>query len=104
MLRPFRMPDGRLERLSMHGTVRSNSGTALYAFILQGIGIGRPPDFIAKPDLAAGRLVPLLTRYDAQDHTPVHAVWPHRKHLAAKVRAFIDFLAQRFGPTPPWLL
>jgi DNA-binding transcriptional LysR family regulator len=101
---PFRQPDGRIERLTIRGAIHSNNGAALHAFILQGAGIGRTPDFIAKPDLAAGRLVHLLSPYDTAERTPIHAVWPHRKHLAAKVRAFVDFLAQSFGPSPPWLL
>ena len=32
----------------------------------------------------------------------IHAVYPHRKHLSAKVRTFVDFLHARFQPTPYW--
>ena len=49
---------------------------------------------------AEGRLVALLT--DWRSHSlSVHVVYPHRPLLSAKVRSFVDFLAQRFGPTPP---
>lgn len=34
--------------------------------------------------------------------TSVYAVYPHSRHLSAKVRAFVDFLRQRFGPEPYW--
>ena len=34
--------------------------------------------------------------------TSVYAVYPHNRHLSAKVRAFVDFLSARFGPTPYW--
>jgi DNA-binding transcriptional LysR family regulator len=32
----------------------------------------------------------------------IHAVYPHRKHLSAKVRTFVDFLSERFHPKPYW--
>jgi DNA-binding transcriptional LysR family regulator len=34
--------------------------------------------------------------------TNIYAVFPHSRHLSAKVRAFIDFLRQRFGDRPYW--
>jgi hypothetical protein len=32
----------------------------------------------------------------------IYAVYPHRRHLPAKTRAFIEFLAESFGPEPYW--
>jgi DNA-binding transcriptional LysR family regulator len=32
----------------------------------------------------------------------VHAVYPHARHLAAKVRVFVDFLAERYAGEPEW--
>ena len=34
--------------------------------------------------------------------TNIYAVFPHSRHLSAKVRALVDFLRQRFGPRPYW--
>ena len=34
--------------------------------------------------------------------SPISAVYPHARHLSAKVRSFVDFLAGRFGERPPW--
>ncbi len=34
--------------------------------------------------------------------TPLYAVYPHQRHLPAKVRSFIDFLAQRFAAQSGW--
>ncbi|MCH7551538.1 MAG: hypothetical protein IIA35_07560, partial [Proteobacteria bacterium] len=34
--------------------------------------------------------------------TPLYAVYPHQKHLPAKVRVFVDFLAERFGRETDW--
>jgi len=59
------------------------------------------PTFIVGDDLKTGRLVRLLP-----DHRPfepaISAVYPHARHLSAKVRSFVDFLAGRFGDRPYW--
>jgi hypothetical protein len=52
-------------------------------------------------DLNAGRLVPVLTDY-ALPEAAIRAVYPHNRHLSAKVRAFVDFLVARFGQDPDW--
>jgi DNA-binding transcriptional LysR family regulator len=45
----------------------------------------------------------VLTDYRASpDATPLYALYPHRRHLPAKVRAFVDFLAARFAPSYDW--
>ncbi len=78
------------------GPVHSNNGDLLVAAAVEGIGIAMEPDFIAAPDLAAGRLVRVLPGYVVPP-AGIYAVYPSRRHLSAKVRAFIDFLAERFG-------
>ena len=47
---------------------------------------------------------PLTVILDAYARPPVHlyAVHPSRRHVPARLRAFIDFLAERYGGTPPW--
>jgi len=52
-------------------------------------------------DIKARRLVPLLTNYSVPEFN-VYAVHAQSRHPSAKLRAFIDFLARRFGPKPPW--
>jgi DNA-binding transcriptional LysR family regulator len=99
---PFRRPDGTVERVRVRGTARSDSGDALHQLLLNGIGIGRAADFLALRDIAAGRLVPLLDEFAVDERTPVHAVYPQRRHLPAKVRVFIDFLVEQLSPVPPW--
>jgi DNA-binding transcriptional LysR family regulator len=59
------------------------------------------PTFIAARDLVAGRLLAVMPDY-VDETASVYAVYPHSRHLSAKVRAFIDFLAARFCPEPPW--
>jgi DNA-binding transcriptional LysR family regulator len=60
------------------------------------------PTFIAGPDLRAGRLKPVLPEYKVFEESALYAVYLPHRHVAAKVRAFVDFCAQRFGPRPQW--
>ena len=41
-------------------------------------------------------------RFAVDERTAIHAVYPQRRHLPAKVRAFIDFLVERYRPVPTW--
>ncbi len=65
---------------------------------LKGEGIICVPSFIVGADLAEGLLVRLLDDYEPVE-TPVSAVYPHRRFLSAKVRAFVDFLASQLART-----
>jgi DNA-binding transcriptional LysR family regulator len=98
---PFRQPDGTTRRLHVRGNFRSDNGDALHELLLDGIGVGHAADFLALPHLATGRLVALLADHAANERTPIHAVYPERRHLPAKVRVFIDFLVERLQPVPP---
>jgi len=84
------------------GNYRVNNGEALKEAVIAGIGIARLQTFVAGPDVAAGRLVRILPdhRMPAQS---LYAVFPERRHLPAKVRAFVDFVAERIGgDVPTW--
>ncbi len=100
---PFRGPDGTVQRMPVRGNFRSDNGDALFELLLDGSGIAHAADFLALPHLRSGRLVTLLTDHAVDERTSIHAVYPQRRHLPAKVRAFIDFLVERFKPVPPWL-
>ena len=93
---PFRGRDGREHAVRVAGPLHSNNGDLLAAAAVAGVGIAYEPEFILGPDLKAGRLVPVLTSYSAPPG-PIYAVYPSRRYLSAKVRAFVDFLAQRFA-------
>ncbi|MNH33977.1 LysR substrate binding domain protein [compost metagenome] len=54
------------------------------------------PDFIVGEDLAAGRLVPVLPAYKLPEHG-IWCLYPRRRHLPAKVEAWLGFLAERLG-------
>lgn len=93
--------DGMAWPVEVKGRLRTNNGDALRTAALQGVGLAYLPTFIVGGDLQAGTLISLLGDYIPQD-SAVHAVYPHSRHLSPKVRAFVDFLADRFGPRPYW--
>jgi DNA-binding transcriptional LysR family regulator len=99
----FRDGAGRARTARISGTLHANNGELLAEAAAQGVGIVFEPSFIVGPDVRAGRLVALLQDYETP-RLPIYAVYPSRKHLSAKVRVFVDFLAERFagsqdGPT-----
>lgn len=73
------------------GRLVSNSGEALRRSALEGVGICLAAGFLVRDDLDAGHLVRLLPEYRPIELS-VNAVYPHRHHLSAKVRTFIDML------------
>ncbi|HEX6137015.1 MAG TPA: LysR family transcriptional regulator [Casimicrobiaceae bacterium] len=94
---------GRTHDVKVSGPVHANNGALLSALAVAGAGINLEPDFIVANDVRAGRLVPLLPGYVAPT-IGINAAYPSRRHLSAKVRSFIDFLAQRFAHEPAWHL
>lgn len=83
------------------GRLRFSGAPACVAAARAGFGITRVPAFAAAEDLRAGRLQALLCEVEPE-LIHVHAVYPHGRHLAAKVRAFVDFLARRYAGEPEW--
>ena len=53
--------------------------------------------FRVGPDIAAGTLVALMPKYRSGE-VGIYAVYPTRKHVSPKVRALVDFMAERFDP------
>lgn len=94
---------GGLHEVRVSGPAQANNGAMLAALAVAGAGIILEPDFIVAADVRAGRLVRLLPEYAAPS-IGIHAIYPSRRHLSAKVRAFVDFLAARFAREPAWRL
>jgi DNA-binding transcriptional LysR family regulator len=93
--------DGRPQPVAVGGRLTVNNGDVIRDAVLGGVGLALLPTFLIGDDLRNGRLVSVLERFLPQDLT-LNAVYPHARHLSPKVRAFVDFLAQRFGPRPHW--
>ncbi len=96
----FRGPEGAVA-VRPSGRFTANNGDALRAAALAGLGVALLPTFIVGEDLRRGRLETVLEEFEPEP-AGIYAVWPHARHLAAKVRVFVDFLAARFAPPPPW--
>jgi DNA-binding transcriptional LysR family regulator len=98
--RPTEWPiAGRI--VKVRGRFHANNSTGLYEALLAGFGIALMPTFLVGDDLRAGRLR-VLFGDDAVETQALYAVYPQSRYVPAKVRAFIDFLAARLGPEPPW--
>lgn len=87
--------------LRVSGNMDSNSGEALRDWCLAGHGLALKSLWEIVDDLNEGRLVPVLTDCPPLSHA-IYAVYPHSQHAPPRVRAFIDFLAETFGPKPVW--
>lgn len=87
-------PEGK-ETLHLQNQLQSNNTLMLYQLILEGGGIGYLPHWLIENDLAAGRLTRLLPEYHFETAITLYAAYPHRRHLSAKIRSFIDFLIQK---------
>ncbi|HEY5307006.1 MAG TPA: LysR family transcriptional regulator [Casimicrobiaceae bacterium] len=99
---PFRDRDGRERNVRIEGPVHANNGRFLEALAGEGVGVVCEPDFIVGPNVRSGRLVPILRDFQPPPAT-IYVVYPSRRHLSAKVRAFADFLAARFTEAD-WML
>lgn len=87
--------NGQRRDLAVRGNWQANSGPALLDAALKGIGLAQLPDYYVDEYLRSGRLVSVLDEFYFAD-MGVWVVYPQQRHLAPKVRLFIDFLAERF--------
>jgi DNA-binding transcriptional LysR family regulator len=94
----FSDAQGRPCPVKVSGSMQTNNGDTARAAALGGIGIIWQPTFLIGDDLRAGRLVRVLPDYHLPD-IDILAVYPSRRHLNAKVRVMIDFLAEAFSET-----
>lgn len=101
---PFRKADGGIEYRAVRGNFRSSNGDAIFRLLMAGVGLCYAADFGIKKQIESGELVAVLTDHTADILRPIHVVYPARKHLAAKVRAFADYLVEQFSPAPPWTM
>ena len=93
--------DGQMTEIEVAGRVAVGDGELQMQLALQGIGIVRLTRLTLAQAVREGALVPVLGDFSADEPVTIHAVYPHRRHLAAKVPAFVNFLIEKFTP-PPW--
>ena len=78
------------------GSIKADSGDMLRLAAVAGIGLIFQPWFIVEEDVRTGRLEQVLDRYTSEE-LGIHAVYPSKLYLSAKVRTFIDFLVEDLG-------
>jgi DNA-binding transcriptional LysR family regulator len=81
--------------------VDCSDGQVLHDWCLQGLGIAWRSTWEVEHEVAAGQLVAVLQDFAAPPNG-IYAVFPHAKHLALRVRLWIDLLKQTFGDTAYW--
>lgn len=92
-------PDGRLRlgrgpdapELHLRPVLISGNETLLHCAAREGLGLSIMPHWLIRDDLTSGMLEPVLPR-EFSPAVTLHAVYPDRSYLPAKVRSFLDFL------------
>jgi DNA-binding transcriptional LysR family regulator len=87
---------GKSFGVRVSGPLRANNGDVLRHAAVAGLGIVYGPDFVVSEALASGALVKLLEGWCTRD-AGVYAVYPPGRPLGAKLRVFVDFLAETMG-------
>ncbi len=86
---------GRPVAVRVRGRLRTDNQEALLDAVLAGAGLAVLPTWLIEPQLESGRLQRVLTDFEGP-RTPVYAVFPRRGPPPNKVRAFVDFLSERY--------
>ncbi len=93
---PFRR-DGRDYTLDLPGNIEANNGETLVQLAREGVGIARVGTFHVAEDIVSGRLVSLLDEFNPGDREAIHALFVGGATMPARVRVFIDYLAEKLG-------
>lgn len=94
---PF-VVNGVVRHIKVRGRLVVNNAQALHQLVVMGMGISRLSEHRVLPLIRRGQLVTLLEGSHRDDATPVHAVYIKTNIVKSKVRAFLDFLADRLIP------
>ena len=97
----FISPDNKQVSVPVSGSMQANNSLALREVLLCGVGITRTPTFVVGKDVQDGHLLSILGNYRTLE-VSIYLVYPQRRHLSPKVRAFVDFMADRISEPPYW--
>jgi DNA-binding transcriptional LysR family regulator len=98
----YKNPAGKRGSVRVTGRYACDNWEVLREWAIAGLGVALKSTWDVRRQLEDGSLVALLPGYDFATDVGIYAVYPHRRHLPAKTRVFIDFLAESFGPEPYW--
>jgi DNA-binding transcriptional LysR family regulator len=97
----YRGPDGEPGQVRVPVRLAASSGEFLMRAAIAGEGLVQLPSFYVHEALRTRQLLPLLTDH-VWPELAAYAVYPPTRHLSSRVRAFIDFLANRLAGEPYW--
>jgi len=86
-----------LKIINVTGRMQSNAAHTIRIAAINGLGLVMLPIYVVGSDIEKGALKVVLENYSLPP-LDIHAVYPHRKYLSAKVRSFIDFLQDWLEP------
>jgi len=89
--------DGQVQRVPVRGRYKVGSSLAVCDALRAGFGISLVPRIYVQGDLDSGVLQAVLADW-APVETYVYVVYPSRRYMVAKLRAFVDFLLEELGP------
>lgn len=98
----YKDPRGKAGAARVAGRYACDNWEVLREWALAGLGIALKSTWDVYRNLQDGSLVALFPGYSFHSDVAIYAVYPHRRHLPAKTRVFIEFLAASFGPEPFW--
>jgi len=98
----FKDPRGKPGTVRVGGRYACDNWEVLREWAIAGLGIALKSTWDVYRHLQDGSLVELFPGYAFHSDVAIYAVYPHRRHLPAKTRVFIEFLAASFGPEPFW--
>jgi len=98
----YRGPNGQAGSVRLGGRYACDNWEVLREWALAGLGVAVKSTWDVRRHLEDGSLVALCPGYTFDTDVAIYAVYPHRRFLPAKTRAFIEFLADSFGPEPYW--
>jgi DNA-binding transcriptional LysR family regulator len=93
--------DGQVQYLRPSGRIDCSDGQVLHEWCLQGLGIAWRSTWEVAGDISAGRLRSVLEPFAAPPNG-IHALFPHARHLALRVRLWIDFLKHSYSAPGYW--
>jgi LysR family transcriptional regulator for bpeEF and oprC len=88
--------DEEIIEINTRSLAAVNESTAHLSSLLVGLGIGQTFRLVAQPHIDSGRLVPVLEDWTRPKHS-LHVMYPPNRHLNAKLRVFVDWVAKVFS-------
>jgi DNA-binding transcriptional LysR family regulator len=98
---PYTSPEGKSGVIRMTSRLTASNGDVLREAAIAGLGVGCLPNFLHYDAINNGLLRPVLADYDWTG-LDVFAVYPKTTILPKRTRAFVDFMAARYGKDPVW--